>query len=117
MITEGKLVTALIKTLRERLPGCVILKHHDTITAGIPDLSVTGDGLTVWLEVKFANPRISTRAVQEDLMRRLARAGHAYYVVYFDDRTEIRSPGVSAPVYRSDDRFDHQLAVRLIEGL
>lgn len=94
MLSEAKLVAALMKALGPELPGYVIIKHHDTITAGVPDLSVTGRGRTTWLEVKYANPKIYFRGAQSELMKKLYASGSAFYVVYREnpDAVEIVAP-------------------------
>lgn len=49
---EKSPVNALRLALSE-LPGAEVIKHADAATGGIPDLSVTYNGRTSWLEVKL----------------------------------------------------------------
>ena len=49
---------------------------------GMPDISVTGNGTTTWIEAKFANPKFDSKGIQELTMRRLASTSHAFYVVW-----------------------------------
>ena len=81
-MNESTIKSALVKTLRLALPGFVVIRHEDRFTAGVPDISVTGHGLTSWWEVKFANPRLHSRDVQRLTALRLASAGVCFYVVY-----------------------------------
>lgn len=82
MMTEATLQRGLLKTLRKAFPGFVIFKHSEVIGTGVPDISVNGRGLTVWLEVKVARPKINAKGLQVEMMRRLARNCRVYYVVY-----------------------------------
>lgn len=77
---ESVYSNGLVKMLRSRLPGSVVFKHADALTAGIPDISVTWNGRTTWLEVKVG--RIVGRGVQALTIQRLALAGRCWYVVY-----------------------------------
>lgn len=88
-MNEKRLVLDLVKLLRKDLPGSVIFKHADRVTAGIPDLSVTWHHRTTWLEVKYANPKIVDHGLQNFVMKQLAISGSAYYVVY--DHPEYRT--------------------------
>lgn len=80
-MNESSLKRDLCDQLRSDLPGCVIFKHADR-AAGVPDLSVTWQEKTFWLEIKFANPKLSTRELQHRRMLQLERHGNALYVVY-----------------------------------
>jgi len=82
---ESTLVTQLKKALCVGLPGAVVFKHHDAITAGIPDLSVTWKGTTTWVEVKYNTHQV--RPLQHNTMLRLGRQGYAFYVIYRNDST------------------------------
>ncbi len=86
MITEIKLTTGLVGTLR-RVPNAVAIKHNDAKTAGIPDITFTWLGTTTWLEAKLViNNKIIERHIQRWIMEQLARQGSAYYVYYTIDR-------------------------------
>lgn len=85
---EKDLVRRLKKTLETRLPGSVIIKHSDAMVAGIPDLSVTWQGVTTWLEVKHDVGKIITREIQRWMVKRLATQGRCFYVVYRDRAKE-----------------------------
>lgn len=80
---EVKLSGDLVRILREELYGSVVFKHADSLTAGIPDISVTFQGRTTWIETKVARPRVKDREIQRLRLKQLWLAGqNAYYVVY-----------------------------------
>jgi hypothetical protein len=95
MATEAQLTAALVRTFREHLPRAVVFKHCDRMTAGIPDVSVTYGGLTVWLEVKLAAPAARSRDQQVRTCANLDRQGACYFVVYCADRPGGRVRTVS----------------------
>jgi len=100
MMNEAKLKSALMTHLRTPgvLPvGFVPLRHEDRITAGHPDISVTGHGWTTWLEGKHANPAIRSRGIQELTMLRLGRAGRAFYVIYYEHDKDIKETLIVHP--------------------
>lgn len=49
---ESKFQAKLIKELKERFPGCVVLKNDPTYIQGIPDLLVLYKNMWCALEVK-----------------------------------------------------------------
>lgn len=55
-MTEAQCKAALCKVLRAELPGGVVFRHEDAWTGGIPDISISNNGLTVWVEVKLDRP-------------------------------------------------------------
>lgn len=68
-MNEGKFTAKLLKHLRQAMPEAVIFKHADKYTAGIPDFSITLDGITTWWEVK-RYPRPLDK-IQRETLRRL----------------------------------------------
>jgi len=69
-VKETQARAKLVKALRETLPeGTVVLRHEDIRTAGIPDISVSLLGRTLWIEVK-AEP-YKLRGIQHETLRRL----------------------------------------------
>lgn len=82
MKSESKLKHELCNLLKQALPGSVVFRHEDQFTAGIPDISVTWGGITVWIEVKLAKPSIKGREIQLMTGVRLDGAGNCIYVVY-----------------------------------
>jgi hypothetical protein len=81
-VRESSVTDRLVSLLTERLFGCVVFKHFDQSTAGIPDVSVTWARKTCWLELKYANPSYEIRKAQEVTMRRLGVAGLAFFVIF-----------------------------------
>lgn len=51
-MTENTLVAKLVKIARAELKGYVIFKHADRFQHGIPDISITGSGVTTWWEAE-----------------------------------------------------------------
>lgn len=82
-MTEASVARSLIKALKVEMPGSVVIKHADQFTSGIPDLSVTWSGRTVWLELKVTP--VKSKGIQHLTACRLAAAGLCRYVVY-DER-------------------------------
>lgn len=87
-MTEKTLTNALLKTLRKELPEAVIFKHADQVTAGIPDISVTYEGITIWFELKYVKTKIHSRELQHYTMLRLQNAGHPFYILYIEKTKE-----------------------------
>lgn len=82
-MNEASLVRNLVATLRVSFPGSIVFKHADRVTAGIPDISVTWKAKTVWLEVKYANPRIHSRGIQSVIINRMSGVGqNVWYVIF-----------------------------------
>jgi hypothetical protein len=52
-VLEGAFNRKLKKALTAALPNCVVLKHNDISTGGIPDFSVSNGVRTLWIEVKM----------------------------------------------------------------
>ncbi len=96
-MNEKTLVTGLTQTLRKELFGAVVFNHADLVTAGIPDVSVTWNGWTTWLEVKYANPSFEVTGIQNLTMRRLASQGLAWFIIY--DRMTIKQTLIVHPQY------------------
>lgn len=88
MATEATLKSALMKEMRKQLCGAVLFRHEDQYTSGIPDISTTFNGCTVWWEVKFARPSIRDRGVQHFTCSELARNGKCFYIVYYQKKDE-----------------------------
>ena len=122
-MNEKTLVSDLVPTLREELLGAVVFNHADLMTSGIPDVSVTWNGWTSWLEVKYANPNFEVTGIQKLTMGRLAAQGLAWFIVYEQKphRTLIVHPQyiiagrkgiLKLPDdFPSADGFDHQSVV------
>jgi hypothetical protein len=88
---ESKVIGVLMTHLRTPgvlPPSFVSFRHEDRINAGRPDISITGNNITLWLEVKLADPYIRQRGIQKLTMLRLGNAGFAYYVIYYDKKKQ-----------------------------
>lgn len=123
-MTEAPLKAALVRELRKTLPrAAVVFRHEDRITAGIPDISVTWNGRTTWLEIKYANPGLKSRGIQDLTLLRLAAAGVARYVVYREQKGEKRTGVIHPNEYGRDldgawtDGFHHGFVVEVLKGL
>lgn len=74
-LTEKSLQSSLAQALRQAMPGSVVFRHEDVMTAGIPDISVTWRGRTLWLELKLSSGQ--TRGIQALTITRLGRVGYS----------------------------------------
>jgi len=88
-MTETQLKAKLTKTLRASLNNAVIFRHEDQFTSGVPDISVTWEGFTTWLEVKLAKPTIRGKGIQKYTAQTLAENGRCWYVVYLVEKAMI----------------------------
>ena len=57
-MNESDCKAALCKVLRASLPPAEsrVYRHEDAWTGGIPDISITANGHTLWVEVKLDRP-------------------------------------------------------------
>lgn len=93
-MNEAGVVRRIIENLTKLLPGVVILKHADLVSAGVPDLSVTYGGRTWWTEVKYfptkdpppSEIKKSFDALQLVQLGRLNGQGRGRYLVAVRDR-------------------------------
>lgn len=88
-LSEHKLVADLLKLARpeiERKHDGTIFKHSDSITSGMPDLSVTVNGATTWYEVKYVKSIMGGKIIGPEIQlmtaQKLERAGRCWYIVY-----------------------------------
>lgn len=95
-MTEASLTSALRAAIRSLMPSAVVFKHCDAVTAGIPDLSVTAYGMTMWLEVKRLAPTAKFQERQKLTCQRLDAQGACWYVLYKarGPRAEVHSTTV-----------------------
>jgi hypothetical protein len=101
-MTEATALAAFMQKLRAQLQDAVVMKHADLGLKGMPDCSITYQGLTLWLEAKLLDAlrehtcfpghdclpkaiqkRVAGSPVQLNVCRRLARAGHCLYLIWF----------------------------------
>lgn len=79
-MSESTYQTRLIKELRKRLPGCIVLKNDSSYLQGIPDLTVLYKKKWAMLEVK-AKASAAVQPNQEyyiELMNELSFAAFIY---------------------------------------
>lgn len=81
-MTEAQLTKKLIDYVRKELPQAVVFKHNDRVTTGIPDLSITCGGRTLWVEVKREG-NWPPSALQQEIVKRLQKAGTAVYAYFY----------------------------------
>lgn len=146
-MTEASVLSALIAVLRSRFPGAVIFKFHDISTKGMPDIAMTWNGFTTWIEVKLLKKGTSLKDCSEPLqlhtMTSLARQSEdrAVYVVYdaVNKTTALYQPAALAacspvrelapdePGYMKDqlgehgaicvEKFNHNFVADILEEL
>ena len=105
---EGALKAKLLERVRLRLPKFVAFAHQDVQTAGIADVSLTGNKLTSWWEAKHGTPDFDSPGIQELRCMQLAINGFCCrYIIWHEDkdvqRTLIVHP--SDVHYRPDWKF------------
>ena len=98
-MNEASLLASLVNICKDRMPGCVVFKHFDVTTDGIPDLSITWGKRTVWVEAKYDKGKV--RATQAITMWRLGQAGLAFYVSF--DFEKGRPVTIIRPGNHSED--------------
>ena len=112
-MNESKITQILKKQLKSVYPEGCVLKLSDRFTAGIPDLCLTADRRTLWLEVKYLrqdseiqiglslNLRINFKSnrtqrlfskPQLATLRRLEHAGHAKYLIFAGQYFALTDP-------------------------
>jgi hypothetical protein len=77
-MTESDFTRKLKKRLEEMMSYAVIWKHADMFTKGIPDLSVTVDHRTTWIENKLSTNKQIFEPLQYEQLRRV----HGWYIVW-----------------------------------
>jgi hypothetical protein len=126
-MNESILKQALVRTLKKNLVA-VIFRHEDIRTSGIPDISVTANKHTIWLEVKYTktNSVLST-GIQDERCRQLAKTGHCWHIVYSEQHgqkktyivhpKDIDDPLMKTPAERTFFGFAHESVVMFIRGI
>ncbi len=121
--SEVKLRIELCNAIKDDIRGCVVLRHEDVFTSGVPDMSFTWQGRTTWIEAKYANPRPQGRGRQKITCCELEVAGRCRYVIW-DENSGHRQTLIVRPrdVFRGNWReaieraegFDHQFIVEFL---
>ena len=84
-MNESSLKTKTISAIKRTFPHWVVIAHQERGRHGVPDLSITGEGVTIWIEIKFAKPVLNSKGIQDVTCAKLAHAGgNCYYLIFFD---------------------------------
>lgn len=95
-MTEASWTSTIVTHLRNN--GCVVFKHSDSFTTGVPDVSVTCLSYTTWLEMKYIKHDenfykfVMKKKIQFFNMTALEAAGRAKYVFQKAGQMYIFSP-------------------------
>lgn len=81
MKREAELKSLFRAELKRQLPGFLMLEYA---TNGAPDRSVVGAGRQSNWEMKHATPDFRSPGDQELMLCRMAAAGHARYIVWWE---------------------------------
>ena len=84
---ENKFQKDLIKELKEKFPGCIILKNDPTYIQGIPDLLFLYKDKWIALEVKKSK-KASHRPNQEYYISKMNKMSKAFFI-YPENKEEI----------------------------
>lgn len=114
-MTESQLTAKLVAHVRKHRPHAVVFKHNDRITAGIPDLSVTVNERTTWLEAKTEMNWPPTK-LQRRTMLRLRDVGLAFYLYFYKTHNRWRM-AVIHPDYVDQTKNDARIFSHMLESL
>lgn len=84
---ERDFQSKLIKELKDRLPGCIVLKNDPTYKQGIPDLIVLYEDMWATLECK-KNKKASHQANQDYYVKRMDRMSFSSFI-YPENKLEV----------------------------
>ena len=84
---ENKFQANLIKDIKNRIPGCIVMKNDSSYMQGIPDLLVLHNDKWAALECK-KNSRASKRPNQEYYINKMDDMSFARFV-YPENREEV----------------------------
>lgn len=87
LLKESEFQAKLIKKLKERLPGCTILKNDSNYSQGIPDLTILYNDKWAMLEVK-ASQNAKERPNQRFYIDEMNRKSFASFI-YPENEEEI----------------------------
>lgn len=117
---ESYLKRAVCGKLKENMPGAVIFRHEDKFTGGIPDISVTWNDHTCWVEVKYDRPKSRAKVTgqQKLTLARLSRHGRAVLLTYVEDRAHDKTTVIqdgNGTTIGVVPKFDHEWAAEMIQ--
>ena len=84
---ENKFQANLIRDIKNRIPGCIVMKNDSSYIQGIPDLLVLHNDKWAALECK-KNSRASKRPNQEYYVNKMDDMSFARFV-YPENREEV----------------------------
>lgn len=84
---ESKFQANLIKEIKERLPGCVVLKNDSAYLQGIPDLSIFHKSNWAMLEVK-KNATASHQPNQDYYVKKMNEMSYSRFI-YPENKDEV----------------------------
>ena len=98
-MTEATVRAALVKRLRQH-KDWIVLRHEDHYTSGIPDISVTGNGITSWWEAKYQRGfSLVNKGIQQYTLEQLDKHGYAaHYIIYTPEQVAIVKPSLENPL-------------------
>ena len=76
---ESEFQSKLIKELRSRFPGCIVLKNDPTYIQGVPDLIILYNNKWAALECK-QTAKSSHRPNQDYYVDKMGRMGYASFI-------------------------------------
>lgn len=86
--SEASLRKGFVDELSEN-PEIEVTRIEDTLSAGIPDICVTGTP-QMWIETKVARGgRVKSKGIQRLTLRRLGRVSPAYMLVWDEERLRV----------------------------
>lgn len=84
---ERDFQSKLIKELKDRLPGCIVLKNDPAYKQGIPDLIVLYEDMWATLECK-KNKKAAHQANQDYYVKRMDRMSFSSFI-YPENKQEV----------------------------
>lgn len=99
---ENKFQSGLIKEIKNRLPGCIVLKNDPTYCQGIPDLLILYEDHWAALECKRSSDA-SLQPNQEYYVRRMNQMSYASFI-YPENKEEV--------LYGMEEALQSQRATR-----
>jgi len=114
-MTESTIRASLVKKLRLH-KDWLVLRHEDHYTSGIPDISITGNKITSWIETKFQKSfNLDNKGIQRYTLEKLDTFGYARYVIYTSESVGIVIP--NRPETMIFPRHDHEAVVHYFRWL
>jgi hypothetical protein len=114
-MTEATVRASLVKKLR-LYKDWLVLRHEDHYTSGIPDISITGNKITSWIETKFQKTLgLYNKGIQQYTLEQLDRFGYARYIIYTPENVAIVTPTLSDPLIF--EGHDHSAVVEYFRNL